>query len=152
MTLDAADRAALADLVHRYAACIDDRQFDLAAKLFAEDAEIALPDPPSALEPVRVHHGRDNIGEALMTVATTIRTQHAIVGELYDGGPYTGTARGRIACIAHHWIAHHEQVRDVVWHLHYDDEYRCENGPWRIHRRVLTIDAIETRSARQVRP
>ncbi len=40
MTLNAADRAALADLVHRYAARVDDRQFDSAAELFADDAEL----------------------------------------------------------------------------------------------------------------
>ena len=151
--LDAADRAALGDLVHCYAALVDDRHFSSAAKLFAEGAELTLPDPPSTLEPVRHHRGRAAISDALATVAATIRTQHAIVGEVYDANPRSGTARGRITCIAHHWIAHDDHIRDVVWHVRYDDEYRRDNaGSWLIHRRALTIDAIETRSARQVRP
>jgi 3-phenylpropionate/cinnamic acid dioxygenase small subunit len=151
MTLDAADRAAITDLVHRYAAYIDDRQFDLAAELFAEDAELTLPDPPATLEPIHEHRGRAAIRDALADVAATIRTQHAIVGEVYDDDPRTGTARGRIACVAHHWISHEDQIRDVVWHLRYDDEYQRNDADWRISRRVLTIDAIDMRSARQVR-
>ena len=35
-----ADRAALSDLVHRYAAGVDDRQFDSVAKLFTDTAEL----------------------------------------------------------------------------------------------------------------
>jgi ketosteroid isomerase-like protein len=151
MTLNAADRAALTDLVHRYAAHIDERQFDSAAELFDEEAELTLPDPPATLEPVHRHHGRAAIRDALATVAATIRTQHATVGEVYDDDPRTGAARGRIACVAHHWISHEHQIRDVVWHLRYDDEYQRTAADWRIFRRVLTIDAIETHSARQVR-
>ncbi len=151
MTLNAADRTALTDLVHRYAARVDDRQFASAADLFADDAELNLPDPPGTLEPIRQHHGRGAIAEALATVAATIRTQHAVVGEVYDDGPRSGTARGRIACIAHHWVPHDDQIRDVAWHLRYDDEYQRYAAGWQISRRTLTIDAIEMRLARQVR-
>jgi 3-phenylpropionate/cinnamic acid dioxygenase small subunit len=35
-----ADRTALADLVHRYAAGVDDRQFDRVTTLFTEKAEL----------------------------------------------------------------------------------------------------------------
>ena len=47
--LPVADRAALSDVVHRYAAGVDDRQFDSVAKLFTVTAELTLPDPPAAL-------------------------------------------------------------------------------------------------------
>jgi 3-phenylpropionate/cinnamic acid dioxygenase small subunit len=150
MTLNADDRAALADLVHRYAAMVDDRQFNSVADLFTDDAELILPDPPATLEPVRQHHGRAAIGEAVGAVASTLRTQHAIVGEVYDVDTVLGSVRGRIACIAHHWVRHEDQIRDVTWHLRYDDEYQRATE-WRIRRRVLTIDAIDTRPVRQVR-
>jgi hypothetical protein len=153
MTLSGLDRAALSDLVHRYAARVDDRQFGSIAELFVDDAVLILPDPPAGLEPVRVHSGRAAIAEAVAAVASTIRTQHAIVGEVYDAEAREGAARGRIACIAHHWVRHDEQVRDVTWHLRYDDEYqRTADAGWRIRRRALTIDAIDTRPIRQVRP
>src|SRR5271156_2882170 len=152
MTLSGLDRAALSDLVHRYAADVDDRRFDSVADLFTEDAELTLPAPPTTLDPVRQHRGRAAIWDAAATVAATIRTQHAVVGEVYDAGPRPGTARGRIACVAHHWIQHDDQIRDVVWYLRYDDEYRRIDAEWRISSRALTINAIETRPARQVRP
>jgi hypothetical protein len=151
MTLTGLDRAALTDLVHRYAADVDDRRFDSVADLFTADAELTLPDPPTTLEPVRQYCGRTAIREAVATVAATIRTQHAVVGEAYDAGPWPGTARGRIACVAHHWIQHEDQLRDVTWHLRYDDEYVCVDTKWWIRSRVLTIDAIDNRRVRQVR-
>jgi ketosteroid isomerase-like protein len=153
VTLDADGRAALSDLVHRYAARVDDRQFDLVADLFTDDAELILPDPPATLEPVHRQHGHVAIGAAVAAVASTIRTQHAIVGEVYDADPRPGIARGRIACVAHHWVKHEDQTRDVTWHLRYEDEYRrVADAEWRIRFRALTIDAIDTRPIRQVRP
>ncbi len=153
MTLSADDRATLSDLVHRYAARVDDRQFGTIAELFTDDAELVLPDPPVALEPVRVHSGHAAIADAVAAVAATICTQHAIVGEVYDTGARPGAARGRIACIAHHWVRHDDKVRDVTWHLRYADEYqRTADDGWRIRRRELAIDAIDTRPVRQVRP
>lgn len=150
--LSAEDRAALSDLVHRYAARVDDRQFVSIAELFTDNAELVLPDPPSALEPVRMHSGHAAIADAVAAVADTIRTQHAIVGETYDAGR-AGAARGRIACIAHHWVRHGDELRDIAWHLRYADEYqRVGDGGWRIRRRALTIDAIDTRPVRKVRP
>ena len=40
----------------------------------------------------------------------------------------------------------------MVWHLRYDDEYRLTDAGWRIGRRALTVNAIETRPARRLRP
>jgi hypothetical protein len=151
MTLSGPDRAALADLVHRYAAGVDDRRFDAVAELFTADAELTLPEPPATLEPVHQHRGRAAVRDAVAAVGATIRTQHAIVGEVYDAGPQPGTARGRIAAVAHHWVQHEDQVRDVTWHLRYDDEYQRVGTEWRISSRVLTIDAIDNRQVRQVR-
>jgi hypothetical protein len=39
----------------------------------------------------------------------------------------------------------------VVWHLRYDDEYALTDSGWRISRRALTINAIETRPVRRLR-
>jgi 3-phenylpropionate/cinnamic acid dioxygenase small subunit len=149
--LGTTDRAALGDLVHRYAASVDDREFDTVVELFTETAELMLPDPPTALEPVHRHHGHAAISAAIGTVAATIRTEHAIVGEVYDDGARPGVARGRVACVAHHWSQDRDQLIDVVWHLRYDDEYRLTSAGWRIARRTLTINAIETRPVRRLR-
>ncbi|OBG33874.1 hypothetical protein A5672_23540 [Mycobacterium alsense] len=155
MTLTADDRMALRDLVHRYAAGVDDRQFDSVAMLFTAAAELKVPEPPGVLEPVTCHRGTEAIAAAVAAVAAVSRTEHAIVGEVYAEGVRAGTARGRVACIAHHW-SHRgdnlEDVIDVVWHLRYDDDYQSTPDGWRISRRALTINAIETRPARRLRP
>jgi hypothetical protein len=155
MTLSVDDRMALRDLVHRYAADVDDRQFDSAAKIFAATAELIVPDPPAALEPVHTHRGREAIAAALAAVAAVTRTEHAIVGEVYGAAAHPGTAGGRVTCIAHHWSRRGgdlEEIIDTVWHLRYDDGYHLTDAGWRIARRVLTINAIETRPARRLRP
>jgi hypothetical protein len=152
VTLSATDRAALGDLVHRYAAYVDDRQFESITTLFTETAELSVPEPPDALEPLHSHRGHGAIAAAVAAVGAVTRTEHAIVGEVYDDGGAPGTARGRVACIAHHWSPRGDDVVDVVWHLRYDDDYRLTDGGWRISRRALTINAIETRPARRLRP
>ena len=40
----------------------------------------------------------------------------------------------------------------MVWHLRYDDEYELTDAGWRISRRALTINAIETRPVRRLLP
>jgi len=144
--------AALRDLVHRYAAGVDDRQFVSVTALFTAAAELIVPEPPAALEPIHSHRGREAIAAAVSAVTQATRTEHAIVGEVYDEGPRPGSARGRIACIAHHWNQRSEELVDVVWHLRYDDEYELTHSGWRISRRALTINAIETRPLRRLLP
>ncbi|ORB87097.1 hypothetical protein B1987_00090 [Mycobacterium kansasii] len=143
---------ALHDLVHRYAAHVDDREFDSAAALFTVSAELAVPDPPATLTPVHAHRGRPAIAAAVAAVAQALRTEHAIAGEVYDRGPAGGVARGRIGCVAHHWSRRAGDLVDVVWHLRYDDEYQLTETGWRISRRALTINAIEVRPVRRLLP
>lgn len=152
MTLDPIDRLALADLVHLYASAVDDRRFDDVVELFSETAELRLPDPPRSLEPVHTHHGRDGARAAMAALAAVHRTEHAIVGEVYAAGGDPDYALGRITCIAHHWTSTADHITDLVWHLRYDDEYLRTRAGWRIHGRALTINAIETRPVRRLRP
>lgn len=151
MNLSGSDRVALSDLVHRYAAGVDDREFDSVTILFTETAELIVPEPPAILDPVHPHRGQQAINAAVAAVTQVARTEHAIVGEVYDAGPRPGSARGRIACIAHHWNQRAAELIDAVWHLRYDDEYESTDSGWRINRRALTINAIETRPIRRLR-
>lgn len=149
--LDVGDRLAVADLVHLYAAAVDDRRFDDVLGLFTDTAELRLPTPPGGLDPVRVHGGRDGIRAALSELAGVARTEHAIVGEVYAPAADPDYALGRITCIAHHWSERDRAITDLVWHLRYDDEYLRTPAGWRIHGRALTINAIETRPTRRLR-
>ena len=150
--MNPADRFALSDLVHRYAAGVDDRDFSAVVDLFVEDATLTVPDPPRTLEPAVVHKGRTEIGHAVGSVAGTERSVHAIVGETYTAATESTGASGRIVCIANHFIRDDEQVTNVAWYLRYDDEYLRTEAGWRFFSRALTIDAIETRPVRRLRP
>jgi hypothetical protein len=151
MRLNTFDRLALADLVHLYASAVDDRRFDDVVELFTETAELRLPDPPRSLDPVRRHHGRGGVRDAMSAVAAVARTEHAIVGEVYAAADDPNYALGRITCIAHHFSVADGQISDVVWHLRYDDDYLRTRAGWRIHGRALTINAIETHPVRRLR-
>ena len=151
MTLSADDRIALSALVHRYAAHVDDRQFDAVAELFTTTSELVVPEPPADLTPLHSHRGREAIAAAVGAVAAVIRTEHAVVGEVYDEAGPPGAAAGRITCVAHHWNRRDDEFFDLVWHLRYDDQYERTETGWRIRRRALTINAIETRPVRRLR-
>lgn len=152
MTIAVADRLALADLVHLYAAAVDDRRFQDVVELFTETAELRLPDPPRSLDPVRRHRGRDGVRAALAALSGLVRTEHAIVGEVYAPGSQDADyALGRITCVAHHFSITDGEATDLLWHLRYDDEYMRTRSGWRIHGRALTINAIETQPIRRLR-
>lgn len=141
------DRVELSELVHRYAAAVDDRDLDSAVGLFTATAQLVLPNPPEQLLPVHSHHGHDEIRAALAAVTSVGRTHHDIASEVYTAD----AAHGRIAGSAHHFSRRAEDITDVVWYLRYDDDYVRTGSGWRIERRALTIDAIETRAIRRLR-
>lgn len=151
VSLSAGDRLAVSELVHRYAAGIDDRDVDGVVELFTPDAELVLPDPPDKLDAVRSHAGRGAIRTALAEVTGVGRTQHSIGSEVYREDPNPDVAHGRIAVTAHHWSRRPEGIGDLVWYLRYDDDYVRIGSGWLITRRALTIDAIETRATRRMR-
>lgn len=152
MTLAVADRLALADLVHLYAAAVDDRRFEDVVELFSETAELRLPEPPERLDPVRRWNGRGGVRTALTALTDVVRTEHEIVGEVYAAGADAGYALGCITAVAHHWTFGPDRPTDLVWHVRYDDEYLMTPKGWRIHGRALSINAIETRPLRRLRP
>lgn len=151
MTLPNGDRLELSDLVHRYAAYVDARRFDAAAELFTRTGELAVPAPPERLDPCVRHRGRAAVRAALSALDDVTRTQHGILGELYDAFPDTDAAGGSITGVAHHWTDTKGRVSDLVWYLRYTDHYRRTDAGWRFARRELTIDAIETRPVRTLR-
>lgn len=131
----------LCQLVHRYAAHVDDGTG--AGSLFTVDGVLVVPDPPDVLDPVTEHVGR----EAVQAATTGLpRTFHAIVGEVYWTDA-TGH-RGRIACVAHHVV---RPDVDLVWHVRYADTYAPVEDTWLIARRELSVDLVETRPLKRSR-
>jgi ketosteroid isomerase-like protein len=140
------DRVALTDLVHRYAAYVDARDLGAATSLFTHDGILSTPDPPEHLGPVQDHVGHGAIHEALATVASVERTFHEVVGVVL--GEDADEARGSVACVAHHLVAHDEGTTDHVWHLRYDDTYRRTTDGWLLARRALHVAFLEARKVR----
>lgn len=140
------DRVALADLVHRYAACVDARDLETATALFTDDGVLSTPDPPEHLGPVQDHAGHGAIREALAIVTSVDRTFHEVVGVVL--GEDGEDARGNVACVAHHLVAGDEGTTDHVWHLRYDDTYRRTTEGWRLARRALHVAFLEARKVR----
>lgn len=151
MALSIADRLDLSDLVHRYASHVDARRFDEITELFTPTAQLIVPEPPDRLDPAVCHDGATGIVTAMASLGGITRTHHAIVGEVYTGAASAEIATGAITGVAHHWADTDAQITDTVWYLHYADEYRCTDTGWRIARRAVAIDAIETRPMRRVR-
>lgn len=138
------DHLELLAIAPRYAAAVDARDLAGAVALFAHGAVLALPDPPRDSAPVLEHRGHAAIAAALGAVASVELTVHEIAGQVIEPGPTPDDARGHVRCVAHH--VNGEQ--DVVWHLHYDDTYVRTPDGWRIARRALNLDLVETRRVR----
>lgn len=145
------DQLELSDLVHRYAAAIDARRLDNVAELFTATGQLTLPDPPNQLVPSIPHRGGNRVRAALSALDGVTRTHHGILGEVYTASASPEVAAGAITGVAHHWTERNGQITDQVWYLRYADVYHRTSAGWRIAVRELWIDAIEVRSASQVR-
>ncbi|WP_343993648.1 nuclear transport factor 2 family protein, partial [Nocardioides dubius] len=84
MTLSGDDRLALHDLVARYAALVDARDFTAVGELFTPDAVLRTPAPPSELAPVNRLSGRTSIITELQRLEGFKATFHGILGVVLD--------------------------------------------------------------------
>lgn len=137
------DRLALADLVHRYAARVDDRDHAGVAELFCEDGVLATPAPPQHLDPVAEHVGRTAVRRALAGLDGMAATFHAVTGAVFDA-EHPDRATGRVACLAHHVTRHDDRPRDLVWAVTYRDDYRRTSDGWLFARRAVHVTFVAT--------
>lgn len=144
-----ADRLALRELVERYALAVDRRQPATVAALFAEDGVLVVPRPPRSLGPTVERSGRDAVQQAIAAMGPAMTTLHAVVGHVVDLDGDTAT--GVVSCLAHHVQGEPGSERDLVWAMHYDDEYRRQDDGWRFQQRLLTVEWIEDRPVAAVR-
>jgi len=130
------DRRTLTELSHRYAAHVDDRDFDSLGVLFTEDAVLV-----SAAGP---REGRAAILAAMRKLDRYDRTFH-LVGQVRlwveADGPH-----GETYCAAHHFTtADDGTTTDRILHIRYHDTFVRDPGDtatapsWRFARRGLDI-------------
>jgi hypothetical protein len=143
------DRSALRDLVERYALGVDERQLTAVAELFAADGVLAVPRPPTSMDPVVERVGRESIASAMASLDRYVATLHAVVGHVVDFDPVEPErlATGTVSCLAHHLLRDDEDdtIVALVWSLRYKDAYAVVDGAWRFTRRSLHVDWIEER-------
>ncbi|GAA0727339.1 nuclear transport factor 2 family protein [Dactylosporangium roseum] len=140
-SLAAADLTALRALSETYAAAADDRDAATVGALFVPDGVLVVPEPPAHLAPHVSHVGRPAVVAALGALADTLATTHVVAGARYL--PTSTGARGRVRGTAHHLLPGREGPADLVWFLHYDDEYERTDEGWAFARRAVTINWIE---------
>jgi ketosteroid isomerase-like protein len=121
------DRLALRELVDRYAAIPDDRDYALVDLLFTEDAVLWAPE--FRLE------GRDAIREAMRGIERYEATLHAMHQQRVeiDGA----NARGEVYCVANHIERTADGLVKLDWGIRYRDRYRRSGSGWRIAAREL---------------
>ncbi|GAB2888117.1 nuclear transport factor 2 family protein [Nocardioides pacificus] len=142
--LSVEDRLDLVDLVHRYAARVDDRDAAGVGALFTDDGVLASPAPPRSLDPVHESVGPDGVAATMGQLAAIPLTVHTIVGHVVDALS-ADEATGRTTCVAHHVTERDGRPVDLVWHVRYLDAYRRTASGWRFARRDLHVDVVESR-------
>ncbi|MBQ1040943.1 MULTISPECIES: nuclear transport factor 2 family protein [unclassified Micromonospora] len=147
--LDAADLTALRALSETYAAATDDRDAAAVGELFIPEGVLVVPEPPAHLDPHVSHVGRAAVVATFGALAGTLATTHVVAGARYL--PTAAGARGRVRGTAHHVLPARDGPSDLVWFLHYDDEYARTDEGWAFTRRALTINWIERHRVSVVR-
>lgn len=150
MSLSTDDRVSLQDLIARYAALVDAREFEAVSRLFCTDGLLRTPAPPSELEPVNTLRGREAISTELHRLQGFSSTLHGVLGAVFD--PIEGEpdrATGQITAVAHHVSLTEDGPRDLVWHLRYRDTYQRDGARWLIAERAITIAMIEVHSLKR---
>ncbi|GIW40972.1 MAG: hypothetical protein KatS3mg076_1549 [Candidatus Binatia bacterium] len=125
-----ADRAAIQDLLQRYAHGVDRRDIDLVASCFAPDATYkgALGEGPigAALEALR---------ERMMRYESTM---HFIGNQLVD--IQGDRARSETYAIAYHQLVEEGSYRQMVVGVRYIDRLERREGRWLICDRVVVLE------------
>ena len=118
-----ADRQELADLVARYGRYVDDRDLDAVAELYTADCTFDSRDGPM--------HGRDAVIDyyraQLSSYTVTYHYPHSHTVDFVDDDSATGIVQ------AHAELAIGGEA--VIVALRYTDEYRREDGAWKVAHR-----------------
>lgn len=128
MTLSAADREELHQLVIRYASAVDRREFETIGSLFTSAGVLVAPQGE--------RRGRDQI-VAAMRGLTRYRATFHLVGQsrVWEEGP---AVAGETYCVAHHFRHGSGAPGDHVMFIRYLDTF-AHDGEWRFARRELDV-------------
>lgn len=124
-------RVAIQETIAKYCKACDDRDVPLLRSLFTEDAVV------ESVDGVMKSSGVDSVMEMYKgrfeALGISVHWTHDHIIEFDDSDP--DRARGEVFC---HAEAHRNGVT-LVGSLRYQDEYRREQGAWKIARRVMAF-------------
>ena len=133
MSNQVADRIALQDVMLRYAAGVDERDFDLYASCFIEDVEIL----DFGEEPI---NGRDNWVEYVKGALENYGpTQHMLGPQLATVSDADAHCRTDVQAL--HYLKDPEGEILTLWAT-YETDMKKINGEWKIYRHRLVSRGI----------
>jgi SnoaL-like domain len=144
------DRAALRELVDRYAEAVDDRRGAAMAELFVPDGRLLVHEADSG-EQSHAYHGRSELAEVAAEMERLyLRTFHLVANFVcrLDGDRASGTPY----CIAHHLRDDGRGLQVIVMPVRYRDSYLRTDQGWRFEERICTVQWRERRPAVQWPP
>jgi len=141
---EAADRAAIRELVDAYAHCADRRDAEGQKSLFTEDTHFVVHMDGQGSEPTQVLDGREALTPVFEDLNRYTATMH-FNGQstiALDGDRATGESY----CMAHHLSVGADGQRTLmIAAIRYDDVFVKRQGAWLFAERRLMVDWIETR-------
>jgi len=141
------DEREIRRLIETYARGADRRQPALTASVFTDDGVLQIydGDPNEGGTLNRERQGRAEIEAAMGGLARYRVTSHGLAQSTID--VRGSEAESETYCVAHHLTDHDDgTVSDRVMFIRYlDDWIRTADG-WRLGRRRLAVDWIDTRS------
>lgn len=133
---DVADRIALQDVMLRYAAGVDERDFDMYASCFADDVDIVNFGP----DPI---HGRDAWVSYVKTALEKYgATQHMLGPQYAVINGDNATTRSDVQAL-HYLLDTAEGETFTLWAT-YNTDMRRINGEWKIQRHSITARGTKT--------
>ena len=149
------DEREIRRLIETYARGADRRQPALTASVFTDDGVLQIysgdPDEGGTLDRERI--GRAEIETAMGGLARYRVTSHGLAQSTIDVDTEGAHATSETYCVAHHLTDHDDltdradaaSVTDRVMFIRYLDDWARTADGWRLARRRLAVDWIDTR-------
>lgn len=143
------DEREIRRLIETYARGADRRQPALTASVFTDDGllQIYSGDPNEGGTLDRERTGRAEIETAMGGLARYRVTSHGLAQSTIDVDAAGASATSETYCVAHHLTDHEDgTVSDRVMFIRYLDDWTNTADGWRLARRRLAVDWIDTRN------
>ena len=141
---EAADRAAIRELVEAYAHCADRRDAKGQMALFTPDTHFVVYMDAQDLTPSRELHSREALAPVFADLNQYAATMH-FLGQTTILTLTADRGTGETYCMPHHLTIDGKSRRLMVAALRYTDIFVKNDGTWLFAERKLYVDWLEQR-------